>query len=382
MRELAGRRNVLVALTVAAAAPTWLPSQVPSVPLPCPGASWKVFSPRPATVKTTIEDSPDTALILLPTDTLDLDSYLGVVIQRKRCLRIVGQDRRTVVRLGPRVSEGFRISDSVAGLELSHFVIQGTPGNGSVNRHAIVGRDGTRGIRRVVLTDLEIRDLNVGIIVGAGIDGDFDSVWVARNAIHDMRGSGAPRGYGIQNANASNVWIEDNRLAHIDRHAIYQARGRRNIVIEGNLILDHARNAGDQDWRHVALSGGPLLQRGRGQQRPRQLLHRRSEHRVRRDAGSLAGAGHSVDRQRVSGLAASRHLAQCSRNVRHLGQSLSAAQRQAAVRADQGNLKELAYGRDTRGAIMWNGRLLVLRGDCYRVIEPATGVVTAGNCER
>jgi len=361
--------------------------QAQSPPPVCPGAAWHLI-PVPtaaADLRGAIEGARDTSWIQLGRDTFSLNDWVSVTLENKRCLRITGEGPASVIQLGPAVSEGIRISDNVTGLEISGLTMMGTlEALDTANVHAIVARDGARGIRHVVLRDLEIRDMNVGIIVGAGAEGEFDSVWVAGNDIHDMRGSNAPRGYGIQNIDATNIWITGNRVADTDRHSIYQARGHLNITIEGNLILNHARKATDQDWTHVALvvarsSNVVVAQNSIVNSYTAAISIEQDEMALQWPVTNVLLIGNTIlgSRHHDIWLNATGRFASWGNRIVRAG-----GNRQKSIRADQGRLETFRSGEDLQGAVVWKGRVYLLENDCHRTLDPGTGRLTTPDCPR
>jgi len=201
----------------------------------------------------------------------------AIVIQDRRDLVIRGVGPGTRILLSDSVYVGFQIAGGTQGLTISDLTIEGSVLASEVRdtgrirpepTHGIASGTSETGIRDVTISRVEILQVAVGISVGSPfrvddvrsrcVKGTYTSVLIEDNYIHDVAGSEpGGQGYGIHLECAEQVTVRRNRLERVDRHSIYQglsSPGGNAIVIENNLIVDHARNAWVRLSKHVALA--------------------------------------------------------------------------------------------------------------------------------
>lgn len=148
-------------------------------------------------------------------------------------------------------------------IKLSNFTIQGTLPSSIAT--AAIGSDGDRGsISGATFSDLEIRDVGVGISVTSPRVGHCSFITITGNYLDNIQdvikpdGATSGSGYGIHTENCWHVRIANNVIRNADRHAIYQALGNgltggSGVLIEHNLILDHATTPSLDRWYFIAL---------------------------------------------------------------------------------------------------------------------------------
>ena len=178
----------------------------------------------------------------------------GIKIEDKTGLDISGAGiGTTIIKTGRRAAFGFELVGRVSSLSVAHLSIQGAyPAD--INTHALAG-----GSYRISLTgarffDLDIRNVAVGISVATSSAGGCTDVQITRNYFTNIQefikpdGTTSGSGYGIHNDGCTAVRIANNVIRDADRHSIYQARGYQqpgpgSVVIEHNLIIDHAKTS-------------------------------------------------------------------------------------------------------------------------------------------
>jgi hypothetical protein len=178
----------------------------------------------------------------------------GILIERKHELTIEGAGAgRTIVALDSTVDLGFDIRDSVVGFTLERLTIAPL-GASRARTQAFGSNTGRHGIRRIAVRDIEVKDVGLGISIGAGVTGEYDTVVVERNRLTNLVGTTPGAGYGIHNDNASHVRIVENEIRGAQRHSYYQARGSADIRFERNLIVNHGRGARNSNPDVAALA--------------------------------------------------------------------------------------------------------------------------------
>lgn len=170
---------------------------------------------------------------------------------------------KTVLRLGPDLLIGFNTPGNVRRVRIAHMTIQGTlPAR--VATIAIGSDDDRVSLTGAAFFDLEIRDVAVGISLVSPRGGQCSAISITGNYLDNIQDFLLPggftrgSGYGIHNENCWHVRIADNVIRNADRHSIYQALqsgyGGSGVVIENNLILEHARTPSIDRWYLIALS--------------------------------------------------------------------------------------------------------------------------------
>lgn len=195
---------------------------------------------------------PNTA-ITVAAGTYDLGNE-GIKIEEKNGLDISGAGiGRTVIRTGRRAAYGFELVGRVANLSVAHLSIEGAyPAD--TNTHALASGSYRMSLSGARYFDLDIRNVAVGISVAASSVGGCTNVQITGNYLTNVQdflkpdGTTAGSGYGIHNDGCTATRIADNVIRDADRHSIYQAGGYQqpgpgSVVIEHNLIIDHAKTS-------------------------------------------------------------------------------------------------------------------------------------------
>jgi hypothetical protein len=221
-----------------------------------------------ASLRAAVTNAGPNSRIDIPAGVYDLGDN-GLVIEGKKNLEIFGAGRgQTILRTGPNARYVIELAGTNENLTVAHFTIEGAS-TLATNTHGLAG-----GFRRVALFgakyfDLDIRNVAVGISIVASLvpgEGACNNVQVYDNYLDNIQdfftspGSTVASGYGIHNDGCTDVRISGNTIRNADRHSIYQAGGYQpdrpgtgSIVIENNLIIDHARTSSlNNDWQ-VAL---------------------------------------------------------------------------------------------------------------------------------
>jgi hypothetical protein len=129
----------------------------------------------------------------------------------------------------------------------------GDPASSRPNTHGISGPQASGD--GFVFTNLEVKDLAVGIEVPAG------SSTVSNNYVHDIHGTYPGSGYAIANG-AMSIVIRDNVIVRAGRHSIYQGgtglygwgSNPNPVVIIGNTIVDHGHGGEIYSVQQSALT--------------------------------------------------------------------------------------------------------------------------------
>lgn len=202
-----------------------------------------------AELRSAIVDAATRTQIVMAPGTYDLGNE-GIRIENKNDLEISGAGRgKTIIKLGPAVAIGFNTAGTDSRITLNHFTIQGTLPSTVVT--TAIGSDNDRvALNGATFSDLEIRDVGIGISIATPRGGQCSEINITDNLLDNIQdfplpdGSTSGSGYGIHNVDCWHVKIADNVIRNADRHAIYQAledgyRGS-GVVIQHNLILDAA----------------------------------------------------------------------------------------------------------------------------------------------
>jgi hypothetical protein len=188
----------------------------------------------------------------------------GIKIDEKSALDIFGAGiGTTVIKTGPGAAYAFELAGRVSNLSVAHLSIEGTY-PATTNTHALAS-----GFNRISLSgarffDLDIRNVAVGISVESSSVGGCTDVQITKNYLTNIQeffkpdGTTPGSGYGIHNDGCTATRIANNVIRDADRHSIYQARGYQqpgpgSVVIEHNLIIDHAKTSALNETWLVAL---------------------------------------------------------------------------------------------------------------------------------
>ena len=213
-------------------------------------------------LRSAVRDAQPFQQILIAPGVYDLGNE-GLSIANKSDIEIFGSGRgRTVIRLGPDVLTGFNTPGNVRRISIAHLTIQGTLPS-TVATTGIGSDDSRVSLTTAAFFDLEIKDVAVGISLVSPRGGQCSDISVTGNTLDNIQDFVLPggftrgSGYGIQNENCWRVRIADNVIKNADRHAIYQALqtgyGGVGVVIENNLILEHASTPTIDRWYLTAL---------------------------------------------------------------------------------------------------------------------------------
>jgi len=216
-----------------------------------------------AALRAAIRDAEPNQRILIAPGTYNLGNQ-GLRIESKRDLEIFGSGRgRTTLLLGPDVLTGIDTPGNIQRLSIAHLTIRGTLPS-SVQTTAIGTGDDRVSMTGVRFFDLEIADVAVGISTVSPRGGQCSDISITGNFLDNMQDFVLPggftrgSGYGIHNENCWRVRIADNVIRNADRHSIYQALqsgyGGTGVVIENNLIIDHATTPSIDRSYLIALS--------------------------------------------------------------------------------------------------------------------------------
>ncbi|MGI8618903.1 MAG: hypothetical protein ACR2L6_07410 [Gemmatimonadaceae bacterium] len=216
-----------------------------------------------AALRAAIRDAEPNQRIFIAPGMYDLGNQ-GLRVESKRDLEIFGSGRgRTMLLLGPDFLTGIDTPGNIQGLSIAHMTIRGTlPSN--VQTTAIGTGDDRVSMTGVRFFDLEIANVAVGISTVSPRGGQCSDISITGNYLDNIQDFVLPggftrgSGYGIHNENCWRVRIADNVIRNADRHSIYQALqsgyGGTGVVIENNLIIDHATTPSiDRDYL-IALS--------------------------------------------------------------------------------------------------------------------------------
>jgi hypothetical protein len=205
---------------------------------------------------------PNTA-ITVAAGTYDLGDQ-GIRIDGKSGLDIFGAGiGKTIIKTGRRAAYAFDLAGRISNLSVAHLSVEGAyPAD--TNTHAFQAGSNRISLTGVRYFDLDIRNVAVGISVAASSIAGCTDVQITRNYLTNIQeffkpdGTTPGSGYGIHNDGCTNLRIADNVIRDADRHSIYQARGYQqpgpgSVVIEHNLIIDHAKTSALNSTWLVAL---------------------------------------------------------------------------------------------------------------------------------
>ena len=190
-----------------------------------------------------------------------------IKIEGRQGVEIVGAGRgQTILRGNGSAQFIIELAGSNENLKVSSLTIEGAT-TLSTNTHGLASGGNRINLRGARFFDLEVKNVAVGISVvasGAGICNDVEITNNYLSNIQDFRnsaGTTSGSGYGIHNEACTQVRIAGNVIRNADRHSIYQATayqpdrpGPGSIVIEENLIIDHARTSSLTNSWLVALA--------------------------------------------------------------------------------------------------------------------------------
>jgi parallel beta helix pectate lyase-like protein len=228
--------------------------------IPAEGQGFRTFDLRAA-----ISNAGPNSRVNIPAGVYDVGNT-PIRIEGKRGVEIIGAgEGRTVIRAGASAPFIFEMAGSNTDLTVASMTLEGAT-RLATNTHGLaVGSD------RVSLTgarfhNLDIRNVAVGISVANSSSGACNDIQITNNHLDNIQdvvqsgGVTAGSGYGIHNDGCTEVRIADNVLRNVDRHSIYQARayqpngsGPGSIIIDHNLIIDHAKTSSLHDAWLVAI---------------------------------------------------------------------------------------------------------------------------------
>jgi hypothetical protein len=248
--------SILVFLLTACTEPSNLPTETiapTSLAFATTAATTTVHVSNVAQLRSAVANAVPNTVITIGGGTYDLGND-WIKIENKNGLEIYGAGiGKTIIKTGRRAAYGFELVGRVSNLSVAHLTIEAAyPAD--TNTHALAS-----GSYRISLTgaryfDLEIKNAAVGIsVVKSSIAGCTD-VQITGNYLSNIQeffkpdGTTSGSGYGIHNDGCTNTRIADNVIRDADRHSIYQARGYQepgpgSVVIEHNLIIDHAKTS-------------------------------------------------------------------------------------------------------------------------------------------
>lgn len=247
--------------------------------LPTIATNWKVVSTAPlnwspasqqagnvAWLRAAINNAPANSTVNIPAGTYDLGSTSLKVIDKNNVQILGAGVGQTIIRGNGSAHMIIELENSNVNLTVAHLSIRGGGNSMDNATHGLASGTNHLNLYGARFFDLDIQDVSVGIsIVGNGT-GYCNDVQITGNYLDNIQdrflvpGSTSGTGYGIHNDGCTQVRIADNVIKNVDRHSIYQAKayqpdrpGPGSIVIEHNLIIDHARTSSiDEDWT-VAL---------------------------------------------------------------------------------------------------------------------------------
>lgn len=215
-----------------------------------------------SSLRAAIANAGPNSRVNIPAGVYDLGNT-GIVIQGKNNLEIFGAGRgQTIIRAGPSASYIFELAGTNTNLSVAHMTLEGAASL-ATNTHGLASGGDRLSLQGANYFDLDVHNVAVGIsvVVGPGSsvctgiqihDNYLDNIQDFFTAPNNTSGSG----YGIHNDGCTDVRIAGNTIRNADRHSIYQARGYQpdhpgpgSIVIENNLIIDHAQTSSlNNDW--------------------------------------------------------------------------------------------------------------------------------------
>jgi hypothetical protein len=191
-----------------------------------------------------------------------------VRIENVSNIEVMGAGRgQTIVHADADAPAIFYMAGTVYGLSMAHMNIRGTAHSSDPITEAITSGDDRVGFRNQNFFDLDISDVNVGMSLVEPRSAECYDMSVTDNVFHNIpdrvsaNGATSGSGYGIDIQNCKRVVVRRNVFVDTERHAIYQSlwntRGGADvggIVIDDNLIVNHAQKASIDEWYLVALS--------------------------------------------------------------------------------------------------------------------------------
>src|ERR1019366_5715679 len=215
-----------------------------------------------AALRAAIANARPNSRVNMPAGIYDLGNT-GIRIEDKRNIQILGAgEGRTILRAGPSAPYILELGGSNDNLTVAGMSLEGAE-RLAKNTHGLASGSDRMNLIGARFHNLDIRNVAVGIsVVGSGT-GVCDDVQITNNHLDNIQdvvtntGVTSGSGYGIHNDGCSNVRIADNVIRNADRHSIYQASAYQpdrpaatgSIVIEHNLIIDHARTSSlTNDW--------------------------------------------------------------------------------------------------------------------------------------
>ncbi len=259
-------RSLFCAVVLFAAAGCSEQTRLPTAPDAQPSVSRGSFAVvNVATVpalRAAVRNAEPFQQILIAPGLYDLGNE-GISVANKSDIEIFGSGKgRTVIKLGPDVLIGFNTPGNVRRISIAHLTIQGTLPS-TVATTGIGSDDSRVSLTGAAFFDLEIKDVAVGISIVSPRGGQCSDISITGNTLENIQdfvlsgGFTRGSGYGIHNENCWRVRIADNVIRNADRHAIYQALqtgyGGVGVVIENNLILEHATTPTIDRWYLTAL---------------------------------------------------------------------------------------------------------------------------------
>jgi hypothetical protein len=216
-----------------------------------------------AQLRAAVANAVPNTLITIGGGTYDLGND-GIKIEEKSGLDISGAGiGKTIIKTGRKAAYAFELVGRNWNLSVAHLTIEAAS-PADTNTHALASGSYRYSLSGARYFDLEIRNAAVGISVAASSVALCTDIQITGNYLSNIQefvkpdGTTSGSGYGIHNDGCTNVRIADNVIRDADRHSIYQARGYQqpgpgSVVIEHNLIIDHAKTSVLNAWWEVAL---------------------------------------------------------------------------------------------------------------------------------
>lgn len=287
-------RTLAIALLAAALAPATATACAPQVIVSADGTAEE----RGARLRTAIEASCATSQEIVLGNAVYAVSAAGaghenrndgIWISNRTNLTIRGSGHSSIIRFSRNTYIGLVVRSNVQNLTIRDLTIEGgllpgeetkrryesgsdtkpcsgapvpmpggcfTEGTGAYpNTHGIGSYTGATNVSNVFISNLQVRNLAVGISVGAETVGpqdtrfcapnSYNNVTVVGNVVRNMYGRDSGSGYGIHGVCVENLLIVDNVIENTGRHAIYQGRTRTigespgNVLIVRNTVSNH-----------------------------------------------------------------------------------------------------------------------------------------------
>ncbi|HUQ19937.1 MAG TPA: VCBS repeat-containing protein [Gemmatimonadaceae bacterium] len=214
-----------------------------------------------AGLRSAVANATPNSRIFVAAGTYDLGGT-SLKIDGKSNLQIIGAGRGlTVLKANASALWIVELAGAITNLSISHMTLEGTVPLTRISYGLAMGYD-RYSLSGGRFFDLEIKNVSVGIQVANSSLGACTDVEIVGNYLDNIQdfpdgtGGTSGSGYGIFNESCVNLRIADNVIRNVDRHAIYQAKANQGdrpgfgkIVIEHNLIIDHARTSSlNADW--------------------------------------------------------------------------------------------------------------------------------------